>query len=194
MSAVTTDDVLSHVNTSASVYDIQQLIDEEEAYLARRIGPLLGERTETFLLPHPYDILRLRRPTSAVVVNDNGADLDDDLVLLKANGWRVSQSSVGWVGPVAVTYTPNDWLEVRRAVVDLVRTSLAISEQKASEGAYESETIGAYSYRRATGAAIPQAQRRAIVANLLPPQVPTSVRLLSSSSVILTDRRNVLAE
>lgn len=183
MSAVTSAEVLSHVATSKSVYDIQELIDEEEAWLARRIGPLVGERTEVFFAPSLYDILQLRRPTDSAEVIDNDVAVDAADIQMRANGWRITRTTGYWLGDLQVTYTPNDWLEVRRAVIDLVRSAIAISEQNASEGAYDAETIGEYSYRRAQGIRAPQATRLATLATLGPPRAPFSSKVLSSTAI-----------
>lgn len=193
MSAVTTDDVLSHVATDRSVYDLQELIDEEEAWLARRIGPLVGPRTELFRLPSGYDILRLRRPTDAIIAaTDNDVEVDVADLELRHNGWRVTRASGIWLGNVGLTYTPNDWYEVRRVVIDLVRGSIALAEQKAGETAYDSERIGEYSYVRATGGRAPQAMRRGIMSSLLPPKEPSSSKLLASFAFQVADRREVI--
>jgi len=58
----------------------QDIIDEQEAWLARRIGPLEGSRTETFHvgLGATGGKVGLRRPTSSVAVVDGGATLATD--------------------------------------------------------------------------------------------------------------------
>jgi len=52
----------------------QDIIDEQEAWLARRIGPLEGPRTETFYVgvAATYGKLGLRRYTDLVTIVDGG--------------------------------------------------------------------------------------------------------------------------
>jgi hypothetical protein len=56
----------------------QDIIDEQAAWLARRIGLLEGERTETFYvgLSATHGTLGLRRPTDTVVLTDAGATVN----------------------------------------------------------------------------------------------------------------------
>jgi hypothetical protein len=136
---------------------LQGAIDREEAWLARRIGPLAGERTEAFALagfgyPGQHEV-RLRRPTDEDglrQVLDAGADVTASVMLLR-NGWSVAHMTpiasypISFYGPVAVTYTPNDELEVRRVLLGL----LALSADPA--GPYSMEMMGSYSYQKAGG-------------------------------------------
>ena len=74
----------------------QAVIDQEEAWLARRIGPLTGIRTEIFRGVRARQVIRLQRPTenvddayaSAFLVEDRGIDVTANVILLR-NGWRV---------------------------------------------------------------------------------------------------------
>ena len=147
----------------------QDVIDEQEAWLARRIGPLTGSRAETFYvgLSETRGKLGLRRHTDAVVVTDAGAAVAADQYRLTDDGASIarvySAPSRWWTGPyVTATYTPNDQAEVESALYDLV----ALASTPAT--GYASEQIGAYSYRKGAGSVTVAAQRAAIVSALLP--------------------------
>lgn len=150
----------------------QDIIDGEEAWLARRIGILVGERTERFYvgLGVVTGKLGLARYTDAVVLNDAGEQVDTTRYRLIDRGSAVIHTytvpSRLWSGPyVEAVYTPNDEDEVRRVLFNLV----ALQAQPPS--VYESEQIGSYSYRRSgasTPTLTPAAQRAAWVSELLP--------------------------
>lgn len=156
---------------------LEAAIAEEEAWLARRIGPLEGERTErlalAYLHPHSSEI-RLRRPTDAVEVTQDDVDLGT--VEVRGLGWIVANLPEGtrYTGVVELTYTPNDLLEVRRAVKQLLQLSISA----AAAGQLTGETIGTYSYQRssATGAKA----RASVVEQLGMPAAAGSSRLRSS--------------
>jgi hypothetical protein len=148
----------------------QDILDEQEAYLASRIGALTGSRAETFYVgvSETRGKLGLRRPTNAVTLTDAGSAVDADHIRLVDYGASVVRtydaSGRWWTGPyVVATYTPNDEVNVRRVLYDLV--ALAVEPP----GGFMSERIGEYSYSKATGGGqtIP-AQRAALVASLIP--------------------------
>lgn len=148
---------------------LQDVIDEQEAWLARRIGPLTGARTEKFYvgIGVTQGRLGLRRYTDAVTVVDAGATVDPTHYRLVDRGSSViltyTATSWWWFGPyVEVTYTPNDLDEVRYAVFQL--TSLAALLPTP----FESETVGSYSYSRGRGVVAPGARRGAIASSVLP--------------------------
>src|SRR4051812_15402423 len=89
MSLVSPAQVRALVDTDLSDPDLADVIAREEAALARAIGPLAGERTETMYIawhPDAHELpLALRRPTDAVTVEDNGVDVTAD-VRLHGNG------------------------------------------------------------------------------------------------------------
>lgn len=147
----------------------QDIIDEQEAWLARRIGLLVGARTETFYvgLGATTGKLALSRFTDDVDVTDGGAAVDAGRIRLVDRGSAVIFSSSApsrwWAGPyVEVAYTPSDEDEVRKAIADLVGLAAV------PVGPYESETIGAYSYTRGSAKSSPVSQRAQIVSSLLP--------------------------
>lgn len=149
----------------------QDIIDEQEAWLARRIGLLQGERTETFYvgLGEVRGKLGLARYTSSVTVTDGGTAVDASLIRLIDRGSAVIRTydspSRYWTGPyVLVTYTPNDLTEVKRVLYDLI----GLSSEPLTP--YESEQIGSYSYRRGGSAmgTSSAATRAALVSSLLP--------------------------
>ena len=147
----------------------QGVIDEQEAWLAARIGPLDGSRTETFYvgLGRTDGKLRLRRRTDSVAVTDGGAAVSSSLLRLVDNGGAIRRKHPNgrlvWTGPyVEVTYTPNDEDQVRRVLFALI----ALEAQPV--GPYSSERMGEYSYTRGQGSMDPTAARAALVSSLLP--------------------------
>ncbi len=160
MSQVTVAEVRALTDASLSDGDLQGVIDREEAYLARRIGPLVGPRTVTISQP-ATEFFRLMRPASTATATDAGAatavELVDERYVYRANGY--------WNGAVTITYTPNDTAEVERVIIELVRLAL-------SETAYMSETIGDYSYQRPEGRG-----RTALVASLMTKPFLMSIRM-----------------
>lgn len=158
----------AQIETDLSDDDLQNLIDDEEAWLARRIGALSGERSETFYVYGVDQPLPLRRPTDAATVTDNGSAAT---IVLLNDGWDVESTAGAWTGPVVVTYTPNDEAEVRRVLLELVRLTL-------TETAYQSENIGDYSYNRGS---IPTRRARYALARSLQREPHNgSLRLTSS--------------
>jgi hypothetical protein len=108
----------------------QDQIDEVEEELAGLIGPLIGERTETYLLSEAraprwnIDGLWLSRKTDAVILT-NG----DDAELLVAgtdyrliNGLLIEHITNGeaWLDTMAATYSPNDEEQVRSVIYDML--------------------------------------------------------------------------
>jgi len=148
----------------------QQILDEQEAWLARRIGPLEDERTETFYvgLRVTHGKLGLARYTAEVELTDGGTAVDEADFRLIDNGSAVIQTFTRtrrwWKGPyVTATYEPNDDDEVRRALFDLVALAAA------PVGPYNSESIGDYSYSHGLPGTQTDAQiRAALVSSLLP--------------------------
>jgi hypothetical protein len=173
---VTVEQVKAVVSTDLSDEDLEEVIAREEAWLARRLGPLTGERDQTcYIIDSDLDMpLYLARPTVEVV--DNGIELGEAQVRLLGAGTQVERADASWTGPVVViTFTPNDELEVERAVIELTRLSVSTTP-------FESERIGEYSYSRGTGAGArsPAMQRAEILRELLPLRGPRTMRLKSS--------------
>jgi hypothetical protein len=167
----------------------QEVIDLEEAWLAKRIGPLDGERTERFVNVRYGQLIRLQRPTDAdsysFAVDDAGTDATAD-VELRRNGWRVARlHPAGWLatgalnGAVSITYEPNDALEVERVLVELVRLSIAAT-QTPNTG-ITSEVIGSYTYVLGTGSSSPRSIRAALLRSLREPLEPETLRVRSST-------------
>jgi hypothetical protein len=147
----------------------QDIIDEQEAWLARRIGLLTGSRTETFYVGvgETRGKLGLARYTDDVTLTDGNVAVDADTIRLVDRGAGVVRAYAAatrwWTGPyVAATYEPNDQLLVESALYDLV----ALKLQPVT--GFTSEQMGAYSYQKGTGATSLEGQRRAIAASLLP--------------------------
>ena len=153
----------------------QDIIDEQEAWLARRIGTLVGDRTETFRvgLGGTSAKLGLARPTDSVTVVDGTVTLDASRTALVDHGASLIIADVEltpwWNGPyVRVTYEPSDELEVRKALFDLIALAGSPIEK------HKSEQIGAYSY---SGGGVQglTAARGVIVSSLLPKRDPLAV-------------------
>ncbi len=188
MSLVMLGEVRALVETGLTDVDLQAVLDREEGWLASRIGPLAGERTEAFRPTLPDAPIYLPRRTDAVTVTDNAVPVPaGDLWFVPATGvirrinvpwpgpwpWTDAASGLGtWTGPVAVTYTPTDADAVTRAVIELVRGTLA-------ETGSDAETIGDYSYSR--GAAGARLGRLALARSVLLRRPAYAMRLRSSA-------------
>jgi hypothetical protein len=170
----------------------QDIIDEQEAWLARKIGPLTGSRTETFYVG-TYRVrgkLSLARYTDEVTMTDNAVAVDTDHYRLVDNGSAIQRTTAalsGWyTGPyVAVTYEPNDLLEVQRVLYALFSL-----EAEPITSPYDSEQIGSYSYHRATGtpgAVQPSQQKAALVSELLPTRDPNLTIVAASRRLYASD-------
>ena len=181
MSLVTLGEVRALAETGLTDVDLQAVLDREEGWLASRIGMLAGERTDTFSPGLTDTPIYLSRRTASVAVMDNAVTVAaGDLRFVPATGlirriniaWPLTDAWPGlWTGPVAVTYTPTDADVVKRAVIELVRGTLA-------ETGNDAETIGDYSYSR--GDAAVRLGRLALVRGVLLRRPAYSARLRSS--------------
>jgi hypothetical protein len=174
----------------------QGVIDGVEAWLARRIGQLTGERTETFYvgtyLSSSEGKLGLARYTDAVELTDGalvaGAAVPTASFRLVDRGASVTRTAYAttgyWSGPyVTATYEPNDETLVVEAVYSLLR--IKVSETVVT--GLKSETIGAYSYEVGGGAASPAAARAAIVSGILPIRDQLTTLVAASRNLRLGD-------
>lgn len=169
MSVLSVAECRALVTTSLSDDDLQDIIDREESWLAHRVGPLTGERSQTFLTEDGDEVLRLTRHTDSVTVEDD----DGAYSLASLRGWSdvLPASTDPWNGDTTVTYTPDDEHDVRRAIVTLVRLTL-------SESGYQAESAGGYS---ATSDPLARKDMRYTAwRSLLRPPVPASTRLVSA--------------
>ena len=160
----------------------QQIIDEQEAWLARKVGgPLTGDRTETFYVGGPNRYrpkvnngkLSLSRYTDDVLVEDNDEELDADTIRLIDRGSAIilhaSVVNRWWTGPyVAVSYTPNDLTEVQRVLYQL------IAWEADPPTVLQGERIGSYSYTQSTSLTgiKPTYARAALVGDIVPRRDP----------------------
>lgn len=168
---LTVESARALITTSLTDEQLEEVITREESWLSRRIGPLEGERVETFdtALVVPPDTLRLTRHCRDLTLVDDDAGQVDDAHL---RGWSdVFRTSGSWDGEVRVMYTPDDEDEVMRALITLVRLTL-------TESGYAQESAGGYN-------ASSDIQGRRLVRyaawrSLLRPRVPSSVRIHSS--------------
>ena len=87
-SVVSIAEVRALVNSRLSDVDLQAVIDREEAWLAGRVGALVGERTDTFRPGLGDTTLYLRRRAESVVVTDDGVTLaaDTDYLFTPSTG------------------------------------------------------------------------------------------------------------
>ena len=170
---LSTDEARALITTSLSDEDLADVIAREEAWLARRIGPLDGERVETFASVSGTEGLRLSRPTDAVSVEDEAGSLPSAEVVGWADVILDPDAGRGWSGDVQVTYTPSDADEVKRALVTLVRLTLA-------ESAYSAQGAGGYTVASDVDA---QAKLRYRAwRGLLRPRQASSLRILGSGA------------
>jgi hypothetical protein len=191
MSLLTVAAARAVITTGLSDSALQDVIDREEAWLARRIGLLTGERTETFPLAgyrrRQYEV-RLQRPTDVAgltEVTDYGVVITN--VELTNNGWRVAVilGASYFTGPVTVEYTPTDELEVIRVLIDLVRLQIVVISGDVTPG-LQSETIGDYSYTLGDGAASAYSTRRVLVKSLQEPSEPGTIPIRVASPARVT--------
>lgn len=191
-SLVSVAEVRALVKSRLSDVDLQIAIDREEAWLATKVGTLTGERTDTFTPGIGDTPLYLSRRAESVVVTDDGVTLvagtdylftpstgqirrivgylaDPPRYQYVAGAWRGA-----WRGAVAVTYTPSDGAAVKGAIIGLVRGTVG-------ETGFASETIGDYSYSRATASGAYAGPNRAGLARSILLRRPAySMRLRSA--------------
>jgi len=142
--------VLADAQDRAGESVTQDMIDEEEAWLATQIGPLTGERTETFYLPSvlsgTIDALYLSRRTDSVTeFTADGDAMADYRLVANYIVERTYDATDSWVDPLVVTYTPNDEELVKGVIYDLLTyRTLPSNLQSVRIGAY-SETYGSQS-------------------------------------------------
>lgn len=138
---------LSDAQDRAGASVTQDMIDEEEAWLASQVGPLTGERTETFYLPSrlygTVDAVYLSRRTDSVDgFTSDGDALSDYRLVSNYIVERNFDAAEAWSDPLVVTYTPNDVDLVTGVIYDLLTfRSLPSNLQSIRIGAY-SETYG----------------------------------------------------
>lgn len=173
MSLTTVAQVRALVDTDLLDTDLQDVIEQEEATLSDEIGLLSGPRTVVIATPYPRAIFTLPRYADAVTVTDNGVAVSVTL----ADRSLVSRDEDWWLGPVAITFTPNDAHQVRRIVIEMVRRRLSAADNLASE------TLGSYTYQKfgAAGSAGPMSLNVQGMIKKLQPGIsrPTSVALLA---------------
>lgn len=136
MSLIDPADVEARQHTGLDPDTLQTVIDQQEAWLARRIGQLVGERSVTYT-PGPGPLF-LSRPTDAVAIANAGGTLDPSQYVL--SGETRIDSTVGWGGPVTITYTPIDEQEVRQAAFQLVQLAVFDSPFLTESGESRSAT------------------------------------------------------
>jgi hypothetical protein len=191
MGLLTVAELRGLVSTGLGDEALQGVIDREEAYLASRIGPLTGERTQRLVMYATSGPIRLARPTDSVVVRrtPTGDVIDGTEVL--PGGWHVWRPALDWPYPgtrgssLYATYTPNDEDLVVRVLIELCRMTVSAAGAAAAglAAGLKGETIGQYHYE-VDAAATPNRSgtgpsRAGLVKSLLGPQYPSSMRLRS---------------
>ena len=149
MSLVVLEDAQARAGESVT----QEMIEGVEAWLADEIGPLTGERTETFYLSERRDLgivdgLWLSRRTDSVALTSDGDTLTLNTDFRLINGLLVQHVSTGtaWGDTIVATYTPTD----EDAVIEAIYDFLTVRSLPAN---LQSVRIGAYSETYATGRA-----------------------------------------
>ncbi|HSW43107.1 MAG TPA: hypothetical protein VLM76_11415 [Patescibacteria group bacterium] len=167
-------EVRALVNSALSDVDLQAVIDREEAWLAGRIGPLAGPRTQTYRPQLGDATLYLPRRTESVVVTDAGVALvpDVDFTFTPSAGALRRLPLPTWRGVVTVTWTPSDEATVKHTVIELVRGTLG-------ETGRDAETIGDYSYSRGESAG--RLGRAGLARSILLRRPAHSLRILSAT-------------
>lgn len=129
----------------------QDMIDGVEEWLVTQIGPLTGERTETFFLSErrnldTVDGLWLSRRTDSVDLTNDGTALTDVTDYRLFGGILVVHEPLGasWLNTIIATYTPNDEAIVTEAIIGLLTFATLPAN-------LQSVRIGAYSETFATG-------------------------------------------
>ena len=156
------------ITTSLDDDQLTEAITREEAWLARRVGPLSGSRTELFVPSDGDERLLLRRPTEAVsIIDDSGA-----VSLYDLRGWAdVVRTSGAWSGEVLIDYDPSDADEVVRVLVTLLRLTLGESAYTAQAAQGYSSSVSVVEQKRS---------RYAALRSLMRPREPYSMRLRSA--------------
>jgi hypothetical protein len=166
MSLVVLADAQARVGDSVT----QDMINGVEEWLATQIGPLTGERTETFYLSERRNLdivdgLWLSRRTDSVELTNDGTALTDVTDFRLLNGILVLHVPLGasWLNTIVATYTPNDEASVTEAIIGLLTyATLPMNLQ--------SVRIGAYSETFATGGTL-----RTPVASIIAKVKPASL-------------------
>jgi hypothetical protein len=159
---------------SLSDSELQAVIDREEASLAARVGALAGARTVRFYASAGDAAVLVPRATSLVAVVDGGGTVDPASLRFDERTGVLARITGYWTNPIDVTFTPTDAADVKRVLIDLVRSVV-------TETGYDSETMDGYSYNR--GDAPARMARDRLIASLLrqwPQVTATSVRVASS--------------
>lgn len=164
--AITSTEILEHLETDLSDTAIGRLIDEAEAYCQKIAGPESGSYTvhrsggvSSFWLRRPADQIQ------SVTELDNGDNVvDSSNYRLEHNGRTLRRVGNVWAhGTVEVVYTVSTDTATRdRVIIDLVHLALSY------RGAVKSESDGAYSSGRIASADAYERERHNIASALLP--------------------------
>jgi len=172
----------------------QDILDETEAKLAAAIGPLTGDRTETFYvgISRTDGKLGIARPTDEVAVTDGASLVDVDHYRLVDAGYAIHRTYVSpqryWTGPyVSVVYEPNDLLRVQSVLYDMAALAGEPMDDK------NSERIGDYSYSRNVSGGPTRASIEAtLISSLLPKRDPATTILAVSRRLLPSDAAQVI--
>lgn len=141
MSLITTEEVEARFATGLDTDTLQEVIDQQESWLTRKIGQLTGERTLT-MHPDPIGPIYLPRPCDDCTVQVNGDDLDASRFRLTGTTLEYLSGTVPvpWWGTIAVTFTPNDESEVKDALMQLVHLTVTSAPFMSEQGDGRSAT------------------------------------------------------
>lgn len=124
----------------------QAMIDGVEAALVDEIGPLTGERTETFFLenlkwPSRINGVYLSRRTNAITAETDGVALVNVTDYRLINGYVVDLYDTAWHGDLLnITYTPNDLGLITEEIYKLLTNQALPSNLQAVRIGQYSET------------------------------------------------------
>lgn len=170
MSLLSVEEFEAVVQTGIDESVIQSAIDREEAELAYLLrGPLTGERDEVYYPGRSYSgPLYLRRFADEVDVVD--AD-DSPLDVTYLSGGAIEHSAGSWPRTVVITYTPNDELRVKRALIELVRDALVPDTDRTAGSARDERDV------------IAAARRQRLVAGLRPSVGSGTLRVVDTRRI-----------
>lgn len=164
MSLVSVEEVEARFSTGLETDALQVVVDQQEAWLARKIGALIGERDVVYRPSKYAGPIFLPRTGTIATIDVDGTEIDETTYTV--SGTRIDRlNPTRWDGVVTVTFTPDDQDDVKHAIISLVRLVVTDSPFSSESGEGHSYTRMA-SYLR---------QRAQIARALLPNRGPQSV-------------------
>ena len=145
--------------TSLTDEALEMLIASAESELENFIGPLQGPIVQSVEGTGITAMILARRPDSGSLLLSTTAGAIPITDWTIGADWRkvINTTTVPWVGPVTVTYFPDDLALVQMSVIDLAAMQSSILG--AGSGGYKKERLGEYSYEMWTGAEMETTRR-----------------------------------